>query len=141
MTGEDTVLLRAAYVAMDWAAWGVLVPLAAATLVTGVAQSLVTKWGLLRHYWVIFKLAVTVLATGVLVTYTSTLDAFADVATLETITPDELQFLRSASVVVHATGALILLVSATALAVYKPAGLTRRGYRHRQRARTPAARA
>jgi len=40
-------------------------PAAIATLVTGVLLSLGTKWGLLRHYWVATKLALTV---GVIVT-------------------------------------------------------------------------
>ncbi|WP_379185975.1 hypothetical protein [Nocardioides astragali] len=81
VTSTDTALVRAAYLAMDWAAWVVLVPLAVASLVTGVVQSLVTRWGLMRHYWVIFKLAITVVATTVLVAYTGTLDQFASIAT------------------------------------------------------------
>ena len=139
ITTDDTDLVRSAYVAMDWAAWTVLVPLAVASLVTGVVQSLATKWGLFRHYWVIFKLVITVVATVVLVTYTGTLDAFADAATDEPFTTHHRDLLRSGSVVVHSIGALILLVAATLLAVYKPAGLTRRGHRLRQRARNATA--
>jgi len=135
VTSHDTTLVRAVYVTMDRAAWTVLIPLAVASLVTGVAQSLVTTWGLVRHYWVIFKLAITLIATAVLVTYTGTLDTFADIATDDPFTRHHLGLLRSPSVLVHATGALILLVAATLLAVYKPTGLTRRGHRVRQRAR------
>ena len=135
ITNDNITLVRSVYVAMDWAAWTALVPLAVASLSTGVVQSLVTKWGLWRHYWVIFKLAITLLATVVLVIYTGTLDAFARTATDEPFTTHHLGVLRSASVVVHSTGALVLLFAATALAVYKPAGLTRRGHRFRQRAR------
>jgi hypothetical protein len=40
-------------------------PAAIGTLVTGILLSLGTKWGLLRHYWVATKLALTV---GVIVT-------------------------------------------------------------------------
>ncbi|MET7424976.1 hypothetical protein [Dactylosporangium sp. NPDC005555] len=36
--------------------WWTLVPLGVASLVTGVVQSLGTSWGLVRHYWVLFKL-------------------------------------------------------------------------------------
>ena len=36
--------------------------------------------GLVRHYWVIFKLVITLVATVVLVAYTGTLDVFAQVA-------------------------------------------------------------
>lgn len=136
VTSSDATLVRAAYVAMDWAAWVVLVPLAVASLVTGVVQSLVTKWGLVRHYWVIFKLVITVVATAVLVTYTGTLDAFADIATADPFTDKHLGLLRSRSVVVHSTGALVLLFAATLLAVYKPTGVTKRGHRFRQRSHT-----
>ena len=135
VTSSDTTLIRSAYVAMDWAAWVVLVPLALASLGTGLVQSLATSWGLFRHYWVIFKLGITLVATAVLVTYTGTLEAYADVATRETFSPSDLELLRSPSVVVHSTGALILLSIATLLAVYKPTGLTRRGHRLRPRTR------
>ena len=139
ITTDNTDLVRAVYLAMDWAAWVVLVPLAVASLVTGVVQSLATPWGLFRHYWVITKLGITLVATVVLVAYTGTLNAFADVATRQAPTSGDLKFLRTSSVVVHSTGALVLLLAATILAVYKPAGLTRRGYRARQRARTTTA--
>ena len=136
VTSTDTTLVRATYVVMDWAAWAVLIPLAVASLVTGVVQSLVTKWRLLWHYWVIFKLVITLVATAVLVTYTGTLDTFADVAGQEPFADHHLEFLRSPTVVVHSTGALLLLFAATLLAVYKPTGLTRRGHRLRERVRT-----
>ena len=133
-TTDDTSLLRSAHVTMDWAAWVILVPLAAASLVTGTVQSLVTRWGLVQHYWVVFKLAITVVATAVLVAYTGTLDAFAEVAARESLSSEDLQLLGGGSVVVHSAGALVLLIAATLLAVYKPRGLTRRGHRLRRQA-------
>jgi hypothetical protein len=135
VTSGDTNLVRAAYLAMDWAAWVILVPLAVASLVSGIVQSLVTPWGLFRHYWIVFKLVVTVVATVVLVAYTGTLDVFAQAASPEFLTPADLQVLRGPSVIIHSAGALLLLLVATILAVYKPAGLTRHGQRLRQRQR------
>ena len=135
VTSENMGLVRGVHVAMDWAAWVVLVPLAGASLVSGVMQSLATPWGLFRHYWVIFKLVITVIATVVLVAYTGTLDVFAKVASYDPFTSADLDVLRSPSVVIHSTGALILLLAATILGVYKPAGLTRHGQRVRQRQR------
>ena len=44
----------------------VIVPLAIASLLTGVVQALATPWGLFRHYWVVIKLFLTVFATLVL---------------------------------------------------------------------------
>jgi hypothetical protein len=53
--------------------WFVLVPLSLASLLTGLVQSLGTPWGLFRHYWVLFKLLINVLATIVLLMYMQTL--------------------------------------------------------------------
>lgn len=61
LTGEDAQ--RGAYLAMEVTGWYVIVPLAFAALLTGLVQSLGTTWGLFRHYWVLAKLALTALAT------------------------------------------------------------------------------
>ena len=52
--------------AMDLAGWTEVVPMALASLVTGVPQSLGTTWGPFRHYWVVVELVVALVATGVL---------------------------------------------------------------------------
>lgn len=129
VVSDDTALVTAVYLAMSWAAWLVLVPLALASLVTGGVQSLVSPWGLMRHYWVTVKLVLTLVATGVLVAYTQTLSTFADVASRVPLVAGDLEVLRSPSVIVHTTGALMLLIGALVLAVYKPRGLTRHGQR------------
>ena len=129
ITSDDEALVAAVYLAMDWAAWTVLVPLALATLATGITQSLISSWGLWRHYWVIVKLVITAVATTVLVLYTQTLATFGRIAGRDPLTTADLDLLRSPSVVVHSTGALVLLVMAAVLAIYKPPGLTRRGQR------------
>jgi DMSO/TMAO reductase YedYZ heme-binding membrane subunit len=135
MTSGDTEVVRAAYLSMNWAAWAVLVPLAVTSLATGVFQALSTPWGLFRHYWVIVKLVIAVVATLILVAYTGTLSVFAEVAGRSPLTGPELEFLRNPSVVIHSAGAFMLLLTATVLAVYKPAGLTRHGQRESQRQR------
>lgn len=139
LTSAETDLVRGVYLAMEWAGLTVLVPLAAASLVTGVLQSLTTRWGLWRHYWVIVKLALAVFATVVLVLYTQTFSAFAAAARSDA--PSASAMLRSSSVVVHSVGALVVLGLATILSFYKPAGLTRRGQRQRHTARRNASRA
>lgn len=131
----DAQLVGAAYLSMGWADSVVLVPLAVASLASGIVQSLLSAWGLLRHYWVVFKLVLTTLATLVLIAYTQTLGYYADLAA----SGAPMDQLRAPTVVVHSTGALVLLLLTTVLAVYKPRGLTPRGHRHRMRTRTPAA--
>jgi hypothetical protein len=128
LTSNDVTTVRAAYVTMNAIGWYTLVPLAIASLVTGLVQSLGTSWGLFRHYWVVFKLLINLFATFVLLLYTQTLGHFARVAE-EASADADLSALRSSSPLVHAVLALFLLLVATTLAVYKPRGLTPYGQR------------
>ncbi len=135
LTSDDAQTVRAVYIAMESTGWFVLIPLALASLMTGLVQALGTKWGLFRHYWVLFKLFINVFATIILVMYMQTLGDLADVAAATTAPGDHLGGLRSPSPVLHAGAALLLLLVATTLAVFKPAGTTRYGRRkaHEQR--------
>jgi len=129
LVGDGPDVRRAAFIATELIAWAVLVPLAAVSFATGVAQSLGTRWGLLRHYWVVFKLCITLVATVVLLAYTHTLATFAGVAARPTWGPSDLRILDSPSLLLHAGLAVLLLTVATGLAVFKPSGLTARGHR------------
>jgi hypothetical protein len=126
LTSEDAERVRGAYLVMEPAAWLILVPLAFASLLTGLVQSLVSAWGLFRHYWVVFKLLINLSATTVLLVYMETFSSLADVAADR---DSELEAVRNPSPLVHAALALLLLVTATTLAVYKPRGMTRYGRR------------
>lgn len=112
---------------MEPIGWFVLVPLAGASLGTGLIQSLGTAWGLVQHYWVLAKLAMNVLATIVLLVYMQTLGALAELATDPTPSTGDLAMLRGPSPLLHAGAALFLLLVATTLAVFKPRGRTRYG--------------
>ena len=118
----------ASYSATELAASWVSVPLCFAALVTGIVQSLGTKWGLFRHYWVLIKLVLTVLATILLVVHTRPIHALADMARSMPLAPDDHRGLR-AQLVFDATAGLVVLIVATVLAVYKPRGMTRYGRR------------
>jgi hypothetical protein len=128
LTSEDAQTVRAAYLTMELIGSYALVPLALASLITGMVQSLSTAWGLFRHYWVVFKLLINVFATIVLLTYIQTLGSLADVAADARA---DLDAVRSPSPLLHAGAALLLLLTATVLAVYKPRGLTPYGRRRR----------
>ncbi len=136
VTSEDPQMVRAVYLVMEPAAWLVLVPLAFASLLTGTVQSLGTTWGLFRHYWVVFKLLINVFATIVLLMYTQTLGYLADIAAQATLSSDDLGLLRTPSVVIHSVLALLVLLVATTLAVYKPRGLTPYGLCKQREQRT-----
>jgi hypothetical protein len=103
------------------AAWFVLVPLAHASLRSGILLSLGTAWGLLRHYWVVLKLLITAFSTVILMIYMGTFRQMTGVAADPVV---ELGFVRNPSPMVHAILALFLLTIATVLAIYKPFGMT-----------------
>ncbi|WKN60407.1 hypothetical protein HJ581_0042575 [Rhodococcus opacus] len=63
--GADPDQVRGGYQVMAMLADAVLLPLALASLVTRLICSLGTAWGLLRHYWVLFKLLLNLAATVV----------------------------------------------------------------------------
>ena len=137
LTSDDAQLVRAVYLTAEPLTWFVIVPAALASLVTGIVQSLVTTWGLFRHYWVVFKLVITVVATFVLLLYTETVGVLAGVAAEPSA---DLRDLRSPTFVLHAGAATLLLLAATALAVYKPRGMTRYGWRKQHEIGTVARR-
>ena len=128
MTSQDERTVRGAYLVMAPAAWFVLVPLAHASLLSGIALSLGTAWGLFRHYWVVLKLLITVLATVMLLIYMGTFRQMAGIAADPVV---DLDAVRNASPIVHSVLALILLIAATVLGVYKPFGMTPYGARTR----------
>ena len=129
LTSQDAQTVRGAYLTLELTGWFVLVPLSLASLLTGLVQSLGTTWGLFRHYWVLFKLLINLVASIVLLLYMQTLSYLAGIAAETTLSSGDLAELRNPSPVLHAGGALLLLVVATALAVYKPRGMTRYGQR------------
>lgn len=129
VTSRDARLVSAAYLAMEVTAYAVIVPLALASVLTGVVNALGTHWGLVRHHWVVVKLLLTLVATTVLLMETGTIAALADAAasggdprTLPGTLP-------------HSVGGLMVLLVVTGLSTYKPKGVTRYGWRRQQEQR------
>jgi hypothetical protein len=131
LRSDDPQMVRAAYLAMDVTGWFVIVPFSLASLLTGLVQSLGTPWGLFRHYWILIKLLITIVATMLLLLHMQPTAVLADAAAQNALSSTDLRGLRI-QLVADAGAALIVLLVATALAVYKPRGLTPYG-RRRQR--------
>jgi hypothetical protein len=125
----DLPALRAAWLAMDWIGWYAIVPLAAASLSTGIVMSLGTRWGLLRHYWTLISLVLTAVATAVLLGNMQTVDAYAALARDPSVADVERLREGLASEFLHAGLGLVVLMVIQVLNVYKPRGLTRYGHR------------
>src|SRR5206468_9089539 len=109
LTRQDAQIVRAAYLAMDLTARFVIVPLAFASLLTGLIQSLGTPWGLFRHYWVLAKLLLTAFATVVLLIKME-LIGFAARLAEETIFPGADLRTAGMQLAVHAAGGLVVLL-------------------------------
>ena len=138
LTSQDTQVVTAVYLAMNLIGWSVIVPLSLAALLTGVVQSLGTPWGLFRNYWVVIKLLISVFATILLLFHMQPVGHLARVVAATTLASGELAGLRI-QLVADAGAALVALLVAATLSVYKPRGLTKYGHR-RQRAESTARR-
>lgn len=140
LTSQDPGIVRSAYVGMDLVVRYVIVPLSLASLASGLLQSLLGRWGVVRHYWVVFKLAINVFSVGILLLYVGSLESYTDVAAgAGTLSTADLLHLRDPTHVFHATIAMLLLLAATVLAVYKPRGLTPLGVRRQRQERAARA--
>jgi hypothetical protein len=128
LTSEDGEMVRAAYVAMGVTAWVVIVPLAFASLLIGVVESLGTRWGLFRHYWILAKLVLTALVIVVLLIQMRGISTVAGAAAATAMSSADLREARL-SFVLHAGGGLLVLLLPLALSVYKPRGRTPYGRR------------
>lgn len=126
LTSRNPQIVRAAYLAMGLTAWWVIVPLSLASPLTGIIQSLGTEWGLFRHYWVLIKFVITIPATIILLLHMKPIGHLARVVAETTLARGELSGLRI-QLVANAAAALVVLLIATALSIYKPRGMTRYG--------------
>lgn len=133
---QDFQTLRASYIAMDLIVRWAIVPLAFASLLTGLVMSLGTKWGLFRHYWVLISLVLTILATVVLLVEARVISYFAVVAADPATSSDDLRMLGNT--LVHSVGGTVVLLVIMWLNVYKPRGVTPYGWRKQQEERTAA---
>lgn len=82
-----------------------------------------TSWGVFRHWWVVLKLVLTVLATAVLLVETRVIRALAEAAA----TGGDLRDLPGS--LPHSVGGLAVLLVVTILSIHEPRGLTRYGWR------------
>lgn len=128
LTSQDAQMVRSVYFSMDLIARFVIVPLSFAPLFTGPVLSLGTPWGLFRHYWILTKLVITVLSTIIMQIHMRPISLLAHAAAKTTLLSADLHGMQVQMVVASAAALLALLVE-TALAVYKPRGMTPYGWR------------
>jgi hypothetical protein len=131
LTSQDARMVRVAYPAMGLVARFVIVPLAFASLLSGLIQSLGTPWGLFRHYWILVKLSLTVFAIIVLLKKMPLIGYAARRAAETALSSIDLR-VAGMPLAVHAAGGILVLLVVTILSVYKPWVLTAYGRRMQQ---------
>lgn len=123
VTSPNDQLVRGAYLATWSITWYVIIPMCIAALLTGIVQSLGTPWGLFRHYWVVAKLGLTVVATALLLLHTGPIAEVAGFAAGSTLAYADPRPIRL-QLIGDAAAALFVLFLTTVLSVYKPWGPT-----------------
>lgn len=132
LVSQNPELLRAGYLAMGLLGDTVLIPVAMASLVTGVMLSAGTPWGLVKYRWVLTKFVVTmVMATAVVFALRPNLnEAAARALQIPLARLPELGVGDPGiDALIAPSVAMALLLVATVLSVYKPWGRTRWGRR------------
>lgn len=110
--GPDPAVYRSIRVLVD----GPVLAVSLLSLVTGVVLAAGTRWGLLRHWWVVAKLVLTLVATGLSIFALRPLAHHA-AATLG-------GGRGGTDLIVAPSVALVVYGAATVLSVYKPRGRT-----------------
>ncbi|MCI0554952.1 MAG: hypothetical protein L0287_28730 [Anaerolineae bacterium] len=127
VNSQDTQIVRSVYLAMELITQFVILPLSFAPLITGPILSLWTPWGLFRHYWILAKLLITVLSTLILLIHIQPISYLSAEAAKRVLSSADHQI--QIQMVVASGAALVALLVATGLAVYKPRGMTPYGWR------------
>ncbi len=119
LTTLNNQLARSAYLAMELSTWYVILPFCLLSLFTGIIQALGTKWGLFSHYWIVVKLILTLLSTLLLVLHLQPISYLAGVASQASFS--NVQYSEQViDLITKAGAAILVLLAATTLSVYKP---------------------
>jgi hypothetical protein len=134
LTSQSPEIVRGAYTSMDLVGRFVIIPMCFAALATGIIEAFVTPWGLFRHYWVVVKFALTLIATFLLLMHQNAMARAAKWVSGAAATqlfaadfgPLKTELVQKSAL------AIVLLVSIAILGIYKPWGLTAYGHRKLQ---------
>jgi hypothetical protein len=129
MISDDLLTLRAAWIAMELIGWYLIVPLALASLISGLVMSLGTPWGLFRHYWVIASFGLTIVATAVLLGHMPTVSTVARAAVEPEMANVAALHAGLRGELLHAGVGILILFVIEGLNFYKPSGMTAYGRR------------
>lgn len=121
LSSNDEQVIRSCYISMEILTWFVILPASLASLLSGIIQSLITPWGLFRHYWVVTKLFLTTGATLILILHMGPIGQLGQSALNGTIVTEDLHGLR-VQLLADAAAALVVLIITIVISIYKPWG-------------------
>ena len=113
----DEALAAATWRLLDTLAFALNIPLSLLALTSGIVVGLGTRWGVLRHWWVTAKLLLLLAVIGI-----GALVVGGGIGAAMDAAPDPAPSAVRWRIVAGAAAALVALVTATALSVYKPGG-------------------
>lgn len=130
LTSSIPELIRASYLAMELLIGTALIPLALGALLTGILLGIGTQWGLTRYYWVLTKLMLIIVAITALVfllrpriTRVATEVLHVPLANLLAMEIGA----AGIAVIIGPSVAVLILITAAILGIYKPWGQIRSG--------------
>lgn len=125
-----------AFALMDLVSTALVIPLALGSILTGLVVSVGTKWGLIRHWWVLAKLGIAL----AIVTFAGVKENVWLREVVAKTAQDPAAELHGVDVSLAITfvAFAVGLWTATVLSVYKPWGRTRWGVREQARRRAMA---
>jgi len=139
LSSQNALMIRGTFLSMEVVAWVIVIPLSLASLFTGLVQAFFSKWGLLRHYWILAKFVVNIIASITALMYIWSLSPLAEIASASTVSNAQLLSLKDPELMTHPAVALLALLVATILSVYKPRGMTHYGQRKQNEQRSGVA--
>lgn len=117
--------LKGSYTAMNLIAWQVVLPLSLLSFISGLILALTSKWGLFKYYWVTIKIGINLVSILVLIKYLLNLKPFLTLFE-GPISPEGLSKLQTPGHLVHASLAILALLIASFLSVFKKPGLIKK---------------
>ena len=136
LTTTNVQVANAAFIAMEISTFFVIVPFCIASLVTGTVQALGTKWGLFKYYWIVVKLSLTVVMTALLILHLQPISQLAKIGLGGSASPTA-EAGPVVNLIKKSALALIALLAATTISIYKPWGKIQGGANQEQVKKIP----
>ena len=121
----DNELARAMFVSLETCTLFVIVPFCIASFLTGMVQAIGTKWGLIKHYWIIVKLLLTLFMTLLLFLHLKPIETLSAAAANSSSFSAANESGAAMELIKKAAAAIIGLITVVGISVYKPWGKTK----------------